>query len=158
FGGYHRCEISQRTVAMNENPFDGAQLPEHFRCGMVSIVGRPNVGKSTLLNRILEEKVSIVSKVPQTTRGQIRGIYNDDRGQIIFIDTPGLILGKDKLDHLLIRASLGTLSEADCIIHLVDTSQPTGPEEEEVVRNLCNQKVPIILGLDRKSTRLNSSH
>ena len=129
--------------------FPGPEIPPHFRCGFVSIVGRPNVGKSTLLNRILEEKVSIVSKVPQTTRHLVRGVYNDQRGQIIFVDTPGLIPGKDKLDHLLIRASLGSLGEADCIIHLVDTSVPTGVEEHQVVTHLKGMKVPVILGLNK---------
>ena len=117
----------------------------NFRCGMVSIVGRPNVGKSTLLNAILGEKVTIVSKVPQTTRNQIRGIYNDERGQIIFIDTPGLYLGKDKLDQALIKTSFATIPHANCVIHLVDTSEPVGREEEEVIRRLKPVQVPIIL-------------
>lgn len=120
-----------------------------FRCGIVSIVGRPNVGKSTLLNRIVEEKVAIVSNVPQTTRTQIRGIYNDERGQIIFIDTPGLRLGKDKLDRFLIKASFSTLQDVDCVIHLTDVTEPTGKEEEEVVSRLKTLDVPVILGLNK---------
>jgi GTP-binding protein Era len=119
------------------------------RCGIVSIVGRPNVGKSTLLNRILEEKVAIVSNVPQTTRTQIRGIYNDERGQIVFIDTPGLRLGKDKMDQFLIKASFGTLRDVDCVIHLTDVTEPTGEEEEEVVSRLRTLNVPVILGLNK---------
>src|SRR3989338_8790839 len=89
--------------------------PVNFRCGMVSIVGRPNVGKSTLLNKIVGEKVAIVSKVPQTTRNQVRGIYNDERGQIIFIDTPGVVAGKDRLDKLLKQSSLQSVGDVDCI-------------------------------------------
>ncbi len=125
------------------------EVSENFRCGMVSIVGRPNVGKSTLLNAILGQKVAIVSKVPQTTRNQIRGIYNDERGQIVFIDTPGLVLGKDKLDQLLKKISVGMMQDADCIIHLVDTHDPVGQEEEEIVNRLKSLKVPIILGLNK---------
>lgn len=123
--------------------------PNNFRCGMVSIVGRPNVGKSTLLNAILGEKVSIVSKVPQTTRNQVRGIYTEKRGQIVFIDTPGLVLGKDKLDRLLKRSSMGSTQDADCIIHLVDTQDVVGKEEEEIVRRLADVKSPIVLGLNK---------
>lgn len=116
---------------------------------MVSIIGRPNVGKSTLLNTIVGEKVAIVSKVPQTTRNRIRGIYSDERGQIIFIDTPGLVTGKDKLDYLLRKACLNTAQEVDCVIHLVDAKEPVGPEEEQLVQRLCDAKVPIILGLNK---------
>jgi len=126
-----------------------AKQQEDFRCGMVSIVGRPNVGKSTLLNSIVDEKVAIVSKVPQTTRNRIRGIYNSDKGQIVFIDTPGLVVGKDKLDRILKKASLGTLGDADCIIHLVDVTERVGKEEEVLVRRLKTAKCPIILGLNK---------
>ena len=122
---------------------------EEKRCGIVSIVGRPNVGKSTLLNCLLGEKVSIVSKVPQTTRFQVRGIYNDGRGQIIFIDTPGLHLGKDKLDAFMNKSSLETLPGADCIIYLVDTSRKIGLEEENIVQKLKLVRRPVILGLNK---------
>jgi len=120
-----------------------------FRCGMVTIVGRPNVGKSTLVNNILGEKITIVSKVPQTTRNQIRGIYNDERGQIIFIDTPGLHLAHDKLDSFMNQSSAGTIDDADCIIYLVDTSRRIGEEEENIAARLKDVKVPIILALNK---------
>ena len=123
--------------------------PLKERCGLVSIIGRPNVGKSTLLNAILDEKVSIVSKVPQTTRNRIRGIYSDERGQIIFIDTPGFVTGRDNLDKLLKKASLATVQEADCVIHLVDSSEPTGEEEERIVERLADAKIPILVGLNK---------
>jgi GTP-binding protein Era len=123
--------------------------PENFRCGMVTIVGRPNVGKSTLLNQILQEKVAIVSPVPQTTRNQIRGIYNDERGQIIFIDTPGLHLEKDKLDQFMNRTAAGTTHDADCVIYLVDTRDPIGREEEAVAGRLAGLSVPVVLGLNK---------
>jgi len=116
---------------------------------MVSIVGRPNVGKSTLLNAIIGEKVSIVSQVPQTTRQQIRGIYTDERGQIVFIDTPGLHIGGDRLDKFMHRSSLSTLQGVDVIIHLVDASEHTGQEEQYVVNQLKNLEVPIIVGLNK---------
>lgn len=119
------------------------------RCGFAAIVGRPNVGKSTLLNTIVGEKVAIVSKVPQTTRNQIRGIFTDERGQIIFIDTPGIHLGKDKLDQFMTDAAVGTFHDVDCIIHLVDTTRRIGQEEETVVSRLQNIDKPIILGLNK---------
>ena len=120
-----------------------------FRCGMVSIVGRPNVGKSTLLNKIVGEKVAIVSKVPQTTRNQIRGIYTDERGQIIFVDTPGVHRGQDQLDKFMNQSAYGIANEADVIIHLVDANDTVGPEEEELVQRLNGLKVPVILGLNK---------
>ena len=120
-----------------------------FRCGMVSIVGRPNVGKSTLLNHILKEKVAIVSKVPQTTRLKVRGIFTDQRGQIIFFDTPGLHLAKDALGHCMNASSQESMQDADCIIHLVDSSEPTGREEEMVVERLKDARAPLILGLNK---------
>ena len=138
---------------MSELP---SSTPDNFRCGMVTIVGRPNTGKSTLLNAIVQEKIAIVSHVPQTTRNQIRGIYNDERGQIVFIDTPGLYLarlparqGKDKLDQLLNKSAFSSTQDVDCVIHLVDSSEATGQEEHEVVKRLSTVKVPIILGLNK---------
>lgn len=120
-----------------------------LRCGMVSIVGRPNVGKSTLLNKIVGEKVAIVSRVPQTTRNQIRGLYNDERGQIIFIDTPGLHLGKDRLDKFMNQSASGTIEDADCIIYLVDSSRAVGEEERIVTDRLKNVNSHVILGLNK---------
>jgi len=116
---------------------------------MVAIVGRPNVGKSTLLNAILGEKVSIVSDVPQTTRHQIRGIHTDERGQIVFIDTPGMHTGRDKLDKYMDRASLGSIDSVDAVIHMVDASEKTGLEEKQVVSRLNRCGKPIIVALNK---------
>jgi len=120
-----------------------------LKCGMVSIVGRPNVGKSTLLNRLVGEKIAIVSKIPQTTRNQVRGIYTDERGQIIFIDTPGLHVSEDKLARFMNSAADYGAKDADCIIHLVDTMDRLGPDEEEIVFRLNRLSIPIILGLNK---------
>jgi len=126
-----------------------ASNQEISRTGVVSIVGRPNVGKSTLLNTLLQEKISIVTKIPQTTRHQIRGIYNDDRGQIIFIDTPGLHLGRDKLDKYMNQMSMGTIEDADCLVYLVDVTRRVGQEEENIANTLAKVKVPVVLGLNK---------
>ena len=120
-----------------------------FKSGMVAIVGRPNVGKSTLLNAILGEKVSIVSNVPQTTRHQIRGIHTDERGQIVFIDTPGIHVGKDKLDKYMNRASFGSIDSVEAVIHMVDASEKTGMEEERVISHLNKCGKPIIVCLNK---------
>ncbi len=137
-----------------EKPYesDPGVFPEagpDYRCGTVSIVGRPNVGKSTLLNRIVGEKIAIVSHVPQTTRNQVRGIYTEERGQIIFVDTPGLHKNSDKLDRFMNKAALGTTADTDCIIHLVDCQDPVGAEEEVIVQKLAPLAVPVILGLNK---------
>lgn len=125
-------------------------MPENeTKCGMVTIIGRPNVGKSTLLNKIVGEKVAIVSRVPQTTRNQIRGIYNDERGQIVFIDTPGLHLGHDKLDKFMNQSAGGTIDEADCIIYLADVSRRIGQEEKNIAQRLAPIKSPLILALNK---------
>ncbi|MCK5179813.1 MAG: GTPase Era, partial [Candidatus Omnitrophica bacterium] len=123
------------------------------RCGMVSIIGRPNVGKSTLLNQIVGEKVTIVSRVPQTTRHQVRGIYNDERGQIVFIDTPGMHLGRDKLDKCMNQSASGTVDDVDCVIYLVDTSRLVGEEEESIAAKFKGTKIPVILGLNKIDLR-----
>jgi len=121
----------------------------NFHCGTVAIVGRPNVGKSTLLNRILDEKVAIVSPVPQTTRNPVRGIYNDERGQIIFIDTPGLHFGRDQLDRFMNHSAYGACADVDCLIYLVDANHPVGKEEERIAERLGSLAKPIILGLNK---------
>ena len=127
-----------------------------FKSGMVSIVGRPNVGKSTLLNRLLGQKVAIVSKVPQTTRHQIRGIYNDKRGQIVFIDTPGFHRGKDKLDEFMNNASSATFDSVDCLIYLVDTTRRIGKEEEAIAQQLKDVKGPLILAFNKVDLKKDS--
>lgn len=122
---------------------------ERIRCGFVSVVGRPNVGKSTFVNAIIGEKIAIVSKIPQTTRNRIRGIYTDSRGQIIFIDTPGLVRSKDQMDQCMKQVSFSTVEEADCVIHLVDANKAFGEEEAMIVQRLSHITSPLILGLNK---------
>ncbi len=122
---------------------------QDFRSGFVSIIGRPNVGKSTLLNAIVGQKIAIVSKIPQTTRNQIRGIYNSSQGQVVFIDTPGLVRGKDKLDELMKQSSFGTIEDVDCVIHLVDANKALGEEEQMIIDKIKNSRKPLILGLNK---------
>ncbi len=108
--------------------------------GIVAIVGRPNTGKSTLLNSILGEKVTIVSKVPQTTRNKIRGIFTDRRGQIVFIDTPGMHLPKHRLGSLMVRQIEDAIDGSDLVIHLVDSNDSLGEEERLIIDTLNENK------------------
>ena len=102
------------------------------KCGFVTIIGRPSVGKSTLLNSMCGEKVAIVSKVPQTTRNAIRGIINHEKGQLIFIDTPGRHSSEKKMNKKLMEVSERSLSESDLVLYILDASRAPGQEEEEV--------------------------
>jgi GTP-binding protein Era len=120
-----------------------------LHCGIVAIIGRTNTGKSTLLNYILGEKVAIVSRIPQTTRNQIRGIFTDSRGQIVFIDTPGMHIPKHSLGKFMIRQINAAIEGCDLIIHLVDATKAVGEEERRVVERLKDVKAPLILGLNK---------
>lgn len=117
--------------------------------GIVAIVGRPNTGKSTLLNSILGEKVTIVSKVPQTTRNKIRGIFTDRRGQIVFIDTPGMHLPKHRLGSLMVRQIEDAIDGSDLVIHLVDSNDSLGEEERLIIEKIKDVKTPVVLGVNK---------
>ncbi|MDD3917936.1 MAG: 50S ribosome-binding GTPase, partial [Synergistaceae bacterium] len=112
------------------NPFAGIG----FRAGNVVLAGRPNVGKSSLVNRLLDYKVSIVSEKPQTTRNVIRCVYNGEDFQIIFSDTPGIHLPKHKLGRTLVDAAVESLEEADLVCYVVEAEDRTvAPEDEEIL-------------------------
>ncbi len=119
------------------------------KAGIVSLVGRPNVGKSTLLNALLGEKVAIVSAAPQTTRHQIRAVFNDARGQIVFIDTPGMHATKNALDRALIAAIHDSVAQVDVIVHLVDATERLGEEEAMVLAMLAKTRSPVLLALNK---------
>lgn len=121
-------------------------------CGFIAIVGRPNVGKSTLLNKILKQKVSITSHRPQTTRHQIYGIKTIDNKQMIYIDTPGIHnvnkTGEKKLNHYMNQAATNTLKEVDAIVFLIDAQRFT--QEDEVVFSMIKKsKLPVILAINK---------
>ncbi len=120
-----------------------------LKSGIVAIIGRSNVGKSTLLNRLVGEKVAIVSTAPQTTRTQIRAIFNEARGQIVFLDTPGMHICRHALDRAMIASINDALAGADVVLHLVDATRRVGEEENIVIGNLCKINAPVILGLNK---------
>lgn len=126
-------------------------LPEDHRSGVIAVVGRPSVGKSTLINRILGQKIAIVSPKPQTTRRQQLGIYTDNRCQILFMDTPGLHRPQHKLGEFMVKVAEDALRDADIILWLVDSSvEPTAEERHiaETVNRLRGQ-TPVILVLNK---------
>jgi len=122
-----------------------------FRSGYVSLIGRPNVGKSTLLNRIAGRKLAIVSPKPQTTRNKITGIKNLPDAQIIFIDTPGLHKPKHKLGEHMVRESSDTAKEADLILFMTEPEMP-GTGDKNIIRMLEGLRVPVFLIINKADT------
>lgn len=121
-----------------------------FKSGFVTIIGRPNVGKSTLLNRLAGEKIAIMSDKPQTTRNTIKAIITDEQSQIIFIDTPGLHKPKNKLGEYMISVAEATINEVDVILFLVEaTSRKPGPGDEIIIDKLKNISTPVILLINK---------
>src|SRR5690554_1318861 len=116
-----------------------------FKSGFVAIIGRPNVGKSTLLNNVLGEKISIISSKPQTTRNQIRGIFTNDEMQIIFIDTPGVHKPKHELGNFMNKQALNTLKEVDLVLLIVDATQPFGAGDAFLINYFKEIKTPSFL-------------
>jgi len=124
-------------------------LPNDFRSGFIAIVGAPNVGKSTLLNRLLGEKISITSKKPQTTRNRILGIVHRDRCQMVFVDTPGIHRTTQRLNARIVEAAVAAMSEADLVLMMTDAEHPQPDAENILVEKLKRQHRPVILALNK---------
>jgi GTP-binding protein Era len=120
-----------------------------MKCGFVSLVGRPNVGKSSLLNSILGMKLAITSNVSGTTRNVIQGIYNDDESQIIFVDTPGIHKAQNKLGSLMNKKAYNNTEGVDVILFLVDISKGFGKGDEFILNKLKDSEVPVFLLLNK---------
>lgn len=125
---------------------------ENFKSGFVTLIGRPNVGKSTLMNHLIGQKIAITSNKPQTTRNRIQTVFTDDRGQIIFLDTPGIHKAKNKLGEHMVSIALRTLNEVDLILWLVEPSTFIGAGERQIVEKLNKAKTPIILIINKIDT------
>ena len=120
-----------------------------FKSGYVSILGAPNAGKSTLLNRMLGEKISITSKKPHTTRNRILGVLHRSQSQMIFFDTPGVFQAQDKLNVRIVDAAFSALGDADLVLIVVDVSRPDPNAEKYLVKKLKSQSHPVILALNK---------
>lgn len=121
-----------------------------FKSGFVAIVGRPNVGKSTLMNSLIGKKISIISSKPQTTRNSIKGILNREGAQIIFIDTPGIHTPKNKLGEYMVKVSEKTLKDVDLILYIIEaTDSNVGKWDEMIIEKLKGIKTPVLLVINK---------
>jgi GTP-binding protein Era len=119
------------------------------KCAFTAIIGRPSVGKSTLLNKICGQKVAIVSSVPQTTRNAIRGIVNREEGQLIFVDTPGRHSGEKKMNKKLMEVSARALAESDLVLYVLDAVRAPGTEEEEIAALIASLSEKTVIAVNK---------
>lgn len=122
---------------------------KNFKSGFVSIVGRPNVGKSTMLNQIIGEKITITSDKAQTTRNRIQGVYTTPEEQIVFIDTPGVHKPKHQLGQYMVNTALSTLNEVDIVLFMVNVAEKKGPGDKFIMERLKDIQTPVFLVLNQ---------
>ena len=122
------------------------------KTGFVALIGRPNVGKSTLMNRLIGQKIAITSNKPQTTRNRIQTVYTDERGQIIFLDTPGIHKAKNKLGEYMVNIAQKTLEDVDVVLWLVEPSTYIGAGEKHIIEQLKKCRKPVILVINKVDT------
>ena len=127
-------------------------MSENFKSGFVALIGRPNVGKSTLMNRIIGQKVAITSNKPQTTRNRIQTVYTSDEGQIVFLDTPGIHKAKNKLGEYMVNVAERTFEEVDAILWLVEPDTKIGPGDKHIIEELEKVDVPVLLVINKIDT------
>lgn len=124
-------------------------MQNNFHSGFVAILGRPNVGKSTFLNRVVGQKIAIMSDKAQTTRNKIQGIYTEDDVQIVFIDTPGIHKPHSRLGDFMVESALSTLNEVDAVLFMVNATQKRGRGDDFIIERLKNVKKPIYLVINK---------
>lgn len=127
-------------------------MNEKYKSGFVALIGRPNVGKSTLMNCIIGQKIAITSKKPQTTRNRIQTVYTSDEGQIVFVDTPGIHKAKNKLGDYMVNVAQHSLTEVDVVLWLVEPTDYIGAGERHIIEQLKKVKAPIILVVNKIDT------
>ena len=120
-----------------------------FKSGFVSIVGRPNVGKSTLMNNVVGEKIAIMSDKPQTTRNTIQAVYTDEEAQVVFLDTPGIHKPKNKLGEFMVKSATDAFKNVDLVLFVVDESKKIGHGDRKIIDDLKNIKTPVVLVLNK---------
>ena len=121
----------------------------NFRCGVVALCGLPNTGKSTLMNRLIGQKIAITSAKPQTTRGQIRTVLTDQDAQMVFIDTPGIHIAKNKLGEYMVRAWEGALKDIDAVLMMTVPARETGEAEKTLLAKLERERVPVLVVVNK---------
>ncbi len=124
-------------------------MNDNFKSGFVALIGRPNVGKSTLMNKIIGQKVAITSNKPQTTRNKIQTVYTSDEGQIVFLDTPGIHKAKNKLGEYMVNVAEKTFEEVDVILWLVEPDKKVGPGDKHIIEELEKTNIPVILVINK---------
>ena len=124
-------------------------MKEDFKSGFAAIIGRPNGGKSTLMNHLIGQKIAITSRKPQTTRNRIQTVYTSERGQIVFLDTPGIHKAKNKLGEYMVNVAQRTFQDADVILWLVEASDYIGAGERHIAQQLKRTKLPVILVMNK---------
>ena len=127
-------------------------MEQQKKSGFVALIGRPNVGKSTLMNHLIGQKIAITSARPQTTRNRIQTVYTDDRGQIVFLDTPGIHKAKNKLGEYMVGAAERTIREADVVLWLVEPTTYIGAGEQHILEILKQIKAPVVLAINKIDT------
>lgn len=127
-------------------------MKDNYKSGFIAIVGRPNVGKSTLMNRLIGQKIAITSRKAQTTRNRIQTVYTDDEAQIVFLDTPGINKAKNKLGEYMMNVAYGTLSEVDVVMWLVEPATFIGAGERNIIEALSKLETPVILVINKIDT------
>ncbi len=127
-------------------------MREDFKSGFAAIIGRPNVGKSTLMNHLIGQKIAITSRKPQTTRNRIQTVYTDEQGQIVFLDTPGIHKAKNKLGEYMVNVAQRTFKDADVILWLVEASTYVGAGERHIAEQLKTCKLPVVLVINKVDT------
>ena len=124
-------------------------MSQTYKAGFASLIGRPNVGKSTLMNRLIGQKIAITSRKPQTTRNRIQTVYTGEEGQIVFLDTPGIHKSKNKLGDYMVHVAERTISEVDVILWLVEPTDYIGAGERHIMERLKKVKTPVILVMNK---------
>ena len=127
-------------------------MEKNYKSGFAALIGRPNVGKSTLMNRLVGQKIAITSSKPQTTRNRIQTVYSEERGQIIFLDTPGLHRAKNKLGEYMVNVAERTLSEVDVLLWLGEPTSYIGAGEQAIAEKLKTVDIPVILVINKIDT------
>ena len=127
-------------------------MSDQYKSGFAVLIGRPNVGKSTLMNRLIGQKIAITSSKPQTTRNRIQTVYTSEEGQIVFIDTPGIHKARNRLGDYMVKIAHRSLTEVDVILWLVEPSNFIGAGEQHILEQLRKANVPVILVINKIDT------